>query len=58
MLEKDDTQVCEELTVGVGPVRILDSQVKPLRGKEIQTVKVPWDETTQERTWEMEDLMR
>ena len=40
MLEEDDVQVCEDLTVGVGPVRILDSQVKQLRRKEIQTVKV------------------
>jgi len=27
--------VRENLTIGVGPVRILDSQVKQLRGKEI-----------------------
>ena len=32
--------------MGVGLVRILDSQVKQLRGKEIQTVKVLWDEAT------------
>jgi len=44
--------------VGVGPVRILDSQTKPLRGKEIRTVKVLWDEATQEMTWEMDDVMR
>jgi len=58
MLEQDDVQVRENLTLGVGPVRILDSQVKQLRGKEIQTVKVLWDEATQEMTWEMEDLLR
>ena len=58
VLEQDDVQVRENLTLGVGPVRILDSQVKQLRGKEIQTVKVLWDEATQEMTWEMEDLMR
>jgi len=39
-------------------VRILDSQVKQLRGKEIRTVKVLWVEATQEMTWEMEDVMR
>jgi len=44
VLEQDDVQVRENLTLGVGPVRILDSQVKQLRGKEIQTVKVLWDE--------------
>ena len=58
VLEEDDVQVCEDLTVGVGPVRILDSQVKQLRRKEIQTVKVLQDEATQKMTWEMEDLMR
>ena len=58
VLEQDDVQVCEDLTMGVGPVRILDSQVKQLRGKEIRTVKMLWDEATQEMTWEMEDVMR
>ena len=58
VLEQDDFQVHEDLTMGVGLVRILDSQVKQLRGKEIRTVKVLWDEATQEMTWEMEDLMR
>jgi len=58
VLEEDDVQVREDLTIGVGPVRILDSQVKQLRGKEIRTVKVLWDEATQEMKWEMEDLMR
>jgi len=33
-------QVREDLTIGAGLVRILDSQVKQLRGKEIRTVKV------------------
>ena len=58
VLEEDDVQVWENLTIGVGPVRILDSQVKQLRGKDIRTVKVLWDEATPEMTWEMEDLMR
>ena len=58
VLEQDDVQVREDLTMGVGPMRILDSQVKQLRGKEIRMVKVLWDEATQEMTWEMEDVMR
>jgi len=58
VLELDDIQIREDLTVNTGPVRILDSQVKRLRGKEIKTVKVLWDETTQEMTWEMEDRMK
>ena len=40
VLEADDVQVREDLTIPVGLVRILDSQVKHLRGKEIKTVKV------------------
>jgi len=40
VLEEDDVQKREDLTIGVGPVRILDSQVKQLRGKEIRTMKV------------------
>ena len=44
--------------MNTAPVRILDSQVKKLLGKEIKIVKVLWDEDTLEMTWEMEDLMR
>jgi len=58
VLESDEVQVREDLTMPVGPVRIQDTQVKQLRGKELKTVKVLWDETTQEMTWEMEDIMR
>ena len=58
MLETDDVQFRDDLTLDVTPVRIVDSQVKKLRGKEIQTVKVLWDEATQEATWEMEELMK
>ena len=58
VLESDDIHIREELTVNAGPVRILDSQVKKLRGNEIKTLKVLWDATTQEMTWEMEDSMR
>ena len=58
VLESDDIHIREELTVNAGPVRILDSQVKKLRGNEIKTLKVLWDAITQEMTWEMEDSMR
>jgi len=58
VLETDDVQFRDDLTLDVTPVRIVDSQVKKLRGKEIQTVKVLWDEATQEATWEMEELMK
>jgi len=38
--------------------KILDSQVKQLRRKEIRTMKVLWEEATQEMTWVVEDLMK
>ena len=40
VLESYEVQVCEDLTMLVGPVRIQDTQVKQLRGKELKTVKV------------------
>jgi len=58
VLETDDVQFRDDLTLDVRPVSIVDSQVKKLRGKEIRTVKVLWDEATQEATWEMEDIMK
>ncbi|XP_027933611.1 uncharacterized protein LOC114189098 [Vigna unguiculata] len=58
VLESDEMQIREDLTVNTGPVQILDSQVKKLQGKEIRTVKVLWDEATQEMIWEIEDRMR
>ena len=58
MLEEDDVQVSEDLTVRVGSVRILGFRVKQFRGKEIRTVKVLYDEATQEMTWGMEDRIR
>ena len=50
VLESDDVQLWEDLTMEAGPVRIMNSQIKQLRGKEIRTVKVLWDESTQEMT--------
>ena len=40
MLESDEVQVRKDLTMPIGPVRILDTQVKQLMGKELKTVKV------------------
>jgi len=40
VMEEDDVQVREDLTIGVGLVRILDYQIKQLKGKEIRTMKV------------------
>ncbi|XP_047180640.1 uncharacterized protein LOC124847242 [Vigna umbellata] len=58
VLEVDDIQVHEDLTIKARLVRVLGVQTKNLRGKEIRTVKVLWNEETQEMTWELEEFMR
>ncbi|WVY99024.1 hypothetical protein V8G54_031175 [Vigna mungo] len=58
VLEVDDIQVREDLTIEAGPVRVLEAQTKNLRGKKIRTVKVLWNEKTQEMTWELEEIMK
>ncbi|BAT75915.1 hypothetical protein VIGAN_01385200, partial [Vigna angularis var. angularis] len=58
VLEVDDVQVREDLSLDAKPVRILDVQAKQLRGKDIRTVKVLWNEKTQEMTWELEEEMK
>ncbi|WVZ26804.1 hypothetical protein V8G54_000096 (mitochondrion) [Vigna mungo] len=58
VLEVDDIQVREDLTIEAGPVRVLEAQTKNLRGKEIRTVKVLWNEKTREMTWELEEIMK
>lgn len=58
VLEIDDIQVGEDLTFDAGPIRLLDVQTKTLRGKDIRTVKVLWNETTQEITSELEEFMK
>jgi len=40
VLESDEVAIREDLTMPVGPVHILDTQVRQLRGKELKTVKV------------------
>lgn len=55
----DDVQVRDNLTVETKPVRIVDREMKTLRGKEIELVKVVWFGTIGESmTWELESKMR
>jgi hypothetical protein len=42
VIESDDVQVRENLTVGAIPLRIEGRKVKKLRNKEIASVKVVW----------------
>jgi len=58
VIQRDDVQVRDNLTVETLPVRIEGRDVKRLRGKEIHLVKVVWDGATGESlTWELESKM-
>ena len=58
VIQRDDVQVRDNLTVETLPVRIEGREVKRLRGKEIPLVKVVWDGATSESlTWELESKM-
>src|ERR1051325_7148683 len=59
VIEMDDIQVRENLTMETMPLRIEDREMKSLRGKEISLVKVVWIGAAGERaTWELESKMR
>jgi len=58
ILESDSIQVKENLSFEVKPIRILDSQVKQLRGRSIPMVKVLWDLIFRDSTWEIEEEIR
>ncbi|XP_039686414.1 uncharacterized protein, partial [Medicago truncatula] len=58
VIQSDDVQVRDNLTVETLPVRIDDRKVKTLRGKEIPLVRVVWSGATGESlTWELESKM-
>ena len=55
----DDVQVQDNLTVETMHVRIMDREIKTLRGKDIALVKVVWLGAAGESiTWELERKMR
>ncbi|XP_072072066.1 uncharacterized protein [Arachis hypogaea] len=59
VLEPESIQVREDLTLPVTPVRIDDTNIKRLRGKEVSLVKVAWSRAgIEEHTWELESEMR
>ncbi|XP_058732932.1 uncharacterized protein LOC131604514 [Vicia villosa] len=59
VVQLDDVQVRDNLTVETSPMRIEDRKVKKLRGKEIVLVKVIWDGVADGNiTWELEDKMK
>jgi len=59
VIQVDDLEVRDNLTVETWLVRIEDREVKRLRGKDIVLVKVSWVEPTGESaTWESQSRMR
>nr|KYP76963.1 Retrotransposable element Tf2 [Cajanus cajan] len=58
VVELDDVQVKENLTIEKLPVAVVDHKLKELGGKSIALVKVLWDTTTGEATWEVEQQCR
>ena len=58
VLEAEDIQIREDLTVEVPPVALEDSKVEERRGKEVRLVKVIWDQRMGDSTWELEEDMR
>jgi len=59
VIQVDELEVRDNLTVKTWPVRIEDREMKRLRGKEIVLVKVMWVRPTGESaTWESESRMK
>ena len=59
VIQVDDLEVRDNLTVETWPVRIDDCEVKRLRGKEIVLVSVIWvGPTGESATWESESRMK
>ncbi|XP_050892757.1 uncharacterized protein LOC127098260 [Lathyrus oleraceus] len=58
VIQMDDIQVRDNLTVETMPLRIEGRETKSLRGKEIDLVKVVWIGAVRESTtWELENRM-
>ncbi|GAU36214.1 hypothetical protein TSUD_363690 [Trifolium subterraneum] len=59
VIESDDIQVKDNLTIETIPLRIEGREVKKLRNKEIASVKVIWGGSAGENaTWELESKMK
>ncbi|XP_072087425.1 uncharacterized protein [Arachis hypogaea] len=59
VLEPESIQIREDLTLPVIPVRIDDTNIKQLHGKEVTLVKVVWSQDgINDHTWELELDMR
>nr|XP_009767354.1 PREDICTED: uncharacterized protein LOC104218531 [Nicotiana sylvestris] len=59
VLEAPTIPLDEKLSYEEEPIAMADRQVKKLRSKEIEFIKVLWqNHTVEEATWEIEDAMR
>ena len=58
VLEAEDIQIKEDLTVEVPPIALEESRFEERRGKSINLVKVIWDLRIVDSTWELEEDMR
>nr|KYP41962.1 Transposon Ty3-I Gag-Pol polyprotein [Cajanus cajan] len=54
VVELDEVQVRENLTYEKRLVVVVDHKLKKLRGKSISLMRIVWDATTSEVTWEVE----
>ncbi|XP_027189395.1 uncharacterized protein [Cicer arietinum] len=58
VIEPGTVQLKDNLSVELVPIRIEDMKIKRLRNKEVLLVKVIWNLTTGDPTWELEGKMR
>jgi len=58
VLESENVQIREDLTMEVPPVALEESRVEERQGKLVSLVKVISDRRTSDSTWELEEDMR
>ena len=54
----EEAEVEREATMRRVPTRILGTEVKKLRNREVKLVKVQWSDAEEDATWETEDRIR
>ena len=53
-----EVEVERDATIRRAPIRILGSEIRKLRNREVRLVKVQWGEDESNATWETEAKMR
>ena len=51
----EDVEVEKEAILRRVPIRILGTEIKKLRNREVKLVKVQWSESQEDATWETEE---